>query len=426
METFNGGAVKKRGDLFDKLVTKPGPLGQYQNKAHGYFAFPKLEGPISNRMTFMGKERIIWSLNNYLGLANHPEVRRVDAESAAEWGMAYPMGARIMSGESDYHEQLEQELATFVGKESGLLLNFGFQGMVSTIDALCDRHDVVVYDKESHACIIDGARLHLGTRFAFEHNDIQSLERQLEKAQKAAEQSGGGILVISEGVFGMRGEQGILKEIVELKKKYDFRLLVDDAHGCGVLGATGAGACEAQGVTDQVDIYFGTFAKSFASIGAWVAGDKNVIEYLRYNNRAQLFAKTLPMPLVIGALKRLELIRNCPELREDLWRNVNALQKGLVDQGFDIGDCNSPVTPVFLKGNPLEAAALVQDMRENYDIFCSMVVFPMIPKGMILLRLIPTAVHTQEDIDITLHAFAETAEKLKAGYYLGKDVAVRM
>ncbi len=423
---MHGGVLKKKADLFDKIISKPGPLGQYQRKAHGYFAFPKLEGPIANRMMFMGKERIIWSLNNYLGLANHPEVRRVDAESAAEWGMAYPMGARIMSGESDYHEQLEQELATFVGKEAGLLLNFGFQGMLSTIDALCDRHDVIVYDKESHACIIDGVRLHLGTRFAFEHNDIQSLERQMEKAEKAARQSGGGILVISEGVFGMRGEQGILREIAALKDKYDFRLLVDDAHGFGVLGATGAGACEAQGVTDRVDVYFGTFAKSMASIGAWVAGDRQVIEYLRYNNRAQLFAKTLPMPLVIGGLKRLELIRNFPELREDLWRNVNALQKGLVDNGFNIGDCDSPVTPVFLQGDPFEAATLVQDLRESYDIFCSMVVFPMIPKGMIILRLIPTAVHTQEDINITLNAFGEVADKLKSGFYKGKEVQERI
>ena len=385
--------------------------------AHGYYMFPKLEGQLGNRMLFNGKEKIIWSLNNYLGLANHPEVREADAKGAADWGLAYPMGARMMSGESKFHEQLENELAEHVQKEAGLLLNYGYQGILSIVDALLDRRDVVVYDKDCHACIMDGIRMHLGERFAFEHNDAQSLENQLIKATKAAEKTNGGILVITEGVFGMRGEQGCLKEIVALKSKYNFRILLDDAHGFGTLGETGAGAGEAQGVQDQIDLYFSTFAKSMASIGAFVAGDAAIIKYLRYNLRSQIFAKSLPMPLVIGALKRLELLRTQPELREKLWSNVAKLQDGLLKLGFDLGETNTCVTPVFMHGEVDEALRLIADMRENYDIFCSIVVYPVIPKGMMLLRLIPTAVHTDEDIELTLKAFGEVHAKLKAGAY---------
>jgi glycine C-acetyltransferase len=404
-------------DLFSKLLEHRGPLGQYAEVAHGYYAFPKLSGEIGSRMIFQGKERIVWSLNNYLGLANHPEVRKADADAAAEWGMAYPMGARIMSGESIYHEQLEQELATFVGKEKGLLLNFGYQGILSIIDTLLGRHDVVVYDKDSHACIYDGVRLHLGKRFPFEHNNFESFKKQIERATEAANQSGGGILVISEGVFGMRGNQGILKEIASLKDQYGFRFLVDDAHGFGMLGKTGAGACEEQGVTDKVDVYFSTFAKSMATIGAFTAGDKDVINYLRYNMRSQIFAKSVPMPIVIGALKRLELLRGHPELREKLWHIVNLLQSGLRAQGLDLGSTNSCVTPVFLKCSVEETGHLVHDMRENHNIFCSVVMFPMIPKGMILLRLIPTADHTEEDVEKTLAAFKSMKQRLDAGEY---------
>lgn len=385
--------------------------------AHGYYTFPKLEGELGSRMVFQGKERIVWSINNYLGLGNHPEVRKVDAEAAAEWGLAYPMGARMMSGESNLHEQLERELAEFVGKEDAMLLNFGYQGIMSIIDALLGRHDVVVYDKDNHACIYDGVRMHIGKRLPFEHNDINSFKKQMEKATALAEETGGGILVITEGVFGMRGEQGILKEICELKGQYQFRLLVDDAHGFGTLGETGAGAGEEQGVQDKIDLYFSTFAKSMASIGAFVAGEKNILEYLRYNVRSQIFAKSLPMPLVIGNLKRLQLLRENPELKAKLWENVNLLQDGLRAKGFDLGLTNTCVTPVFMHGSIEEAIVLVHDLRENYNIFSSMVVYPVIPKGMILLRLIPTASHTKEDIDITIAAFSEVAEKLKAGVY---------
>jgi glycine C-acetyltransferase len=413
-------------DLFEKFTGNRGPLGQYADVAHGYFAFPKLEGEVGNRMRFRGKEMIIWNVNNYLGLANHPEVRRVDAEAAKEWGMAYPMGARIMSGESDYHEQLENELAEFVQKDAGLLLNFGFQGIVSIIDSLLSRHDVVVYDSNSHACIYDGVRLHLGKRFSFEHNNIENFAKQLERAAEAAEKSKGGILVITEGVFGMRGEQGILREIVEFKKRYNFRLLVDDAHGFGTLGATGAGAGEAQGVQDEIDLFFSTFAKSMASIGAFVAGDRDIIEYMRYNLRSQLFAKSLPMPLVIGNLKRLELLRNHPELRERLWRNVNMLKDGLRAHDFDLGKSNSCVTPVFMHGTPFEAGNLVLDIRENYNVFCSVVLYPMIPKGMILLRMIPTAVHTEEDIRETIDAFGAVSKKLKAGQYASERIVFQV
>lgn len=404
-------------DLFDRITENKGPLGKWADQAEGYFVFPKLEGPISNRMHFRGKEVITWSVNDYLGLANHPEVRKVDAEAAAAYGAAYPMGARMMSGHTSLHEHLQEELAAFVNKEAAYLLNFGYQGILSTIDTLVSKNDVIVYDVDAHACIIDGVRLHLGKRFTYKHNDIESLEKNLQRATKQAEQSGGGILVISEGVFGMRGEQGKLKEIAALKKKYNFRFLVDDAHGFGTLGATGAGAGEEQGVQDEIDVYFATFAKSMASTGAFIAGDKEIIDYLKYNMRSQMFAKSLQMQLVVGALKRLEMLRTQPELKAKLWENVNALQKGLKDNGFDIGKTQSCVTPVYLKGSIPEAMALVQDLRENFGIFCSIVVYPVIPKGLILLRLIPTSSHTMEDIEITLDAFAQIRSKLEQGVY---------
>lgn len=404
-------------DLFERIIKDKGPLGKWAKQAEGYYVFPKLEGPISNRMKFNGREVITWSINDYLGLANHPEVRKVDAEAAAEHGMAYPMGARMMSGHTNYHEQLERECAEFVGKEAAYLVNFGYQGMVSAIDALVTKNDVVVYDMDSHACIIDGARLHQGKRFTFRHNDIESFEKNLQRAVKIAEETGGGVLVISEGVFGMRGEQGKLKEICALKEKYNFRLLVDDAHGFGTLGKSGAGAGEEQGVQDAIDVYFATFAKSMAGIGAFFAGDKEVIKYLQYNMRSQMFAKSLPMAMVKGALKRLDMIRTMPELREKLWENVNALQNGLVEKGFNIGKTNTCVTPVFLEGDIPEAMAMVNDLRENYGIFCSIVVYPVIPKGMILLRLIPTAAHTLEDVEETIVAFSSIREKLKKGFY---------
>jgi len=394
-----------------------GPLGQHQSWSHGYFSFPKLEGEIDAHMTFRGKERLIWSLNNYLGLANHPEVRKADAEAAAAYGMAYPMGSRMMSGNSNQHEALEKELAAFVGKEDAFLLNYGYQGMVSIIDCLVDRNDVIVYDAESHACIIDGVRLHMGKRYVYQHNDMASLEKQLERASKLAEQTGGGILVITEGVFGMSGAQGKIKEIVALKDKFKFRLVIDDAHGFGTMGKSGAGTHEAQDCIDDVDVYFGTFAKSMAGIGAFVASTKTIVNFMRYNMRSQTFAKALPMPMVIGLRKRLELLINRPELREKLWMIAMALQKGLRSRGFDLGITNTMVTPVFLNGNLEEATSLTMDLRENYGIFCSIVLYPVIPKGLIELRIIPTATHSLEDVERTLDAYSEVAEKLKAGYY---------
>jgi glycine C-acetyltransferase len=405
-------------DIFEKLVKNYGPIGQHRERAHGYFAFPKLEGEIGSRMIFRGKEKIVWSLNNYLGLANHPEIRQVDAEAAQQYGLAYPMGARMMSGNSNQHEQLERELAEFVQKEDAILMNFGYQGIMSAIDAICGRHDVIVYDAESHACIIDGLRLHPGHRYVFKHNDVADCEKQLQRATALIEKQGsGGILVITEGVFGMAGDQGKLKEIAELKKKYQFRMLVDDAHGFGTLGKTGAGAGEEQGCQDEIDLYFSTFAKSMASIGAFLAGPRTIIDYIRYNIRSQIFAKTLPMPIVIGNLKRLEMLRTMPELREKLWQNARKLQEGLKARGFDIGNTNSPVTPVYMKGGVEEATAMVMDLRENYNIFCSIVVYPVIPKGHIIYRLIPSAVHTDADIEETLQAFSETKAKLDAGAY---------
>jgi len=404
-------------DLFERIIKDKGPLGKWAEQAEGYYVFPKLEGNISNRMKFNGKEVITWSINDYLGLANHPEVIKADAEAAAEHGMAYPMGARMMSGHTEFHEQLERECAEFVSKEAAYLVNFGYQGMVSSIDALVTKNDVVVYDMDSHACIIDGARLHQGKRFTYRHNDMESFEKNLIRASKKAEESNGGILVISEGVFGMRGEQGKLKEIVALKQKYNFRLLVDDAHGFGTLGKTGAGAGEEQGVQDEIDVYFATFAKSMAGFGAFFAGNKDVIKYLQYNMRSQMFAKSLPMAMVKGALKRLDMIRTMPELRTKLWENVNALQSGLVEKGFNIGKTNTCVTPVFLEGDIPEAMAMVNDLRENYRIFCSIVVYPVIPKGMILLRLIPTSAHNLDDVAETIEAFSSMREKLNKGFY---------
>ena len=409
-------------DIFDKIKQNMGPIGQYMKEAHGYFTFPKLEGEIGTRMRFRGKEVLVWSLNNYLGLANHPEVRRTDAEAAKQYGMAYPMGARMMSGQTNQHEELERQLADFEGKEDAYLLNYGYQGMVSIIDSLVGRNDVVVYDSESHACILDGLRLHFGKRFVFPHNNMENFEKQLQRATKLAEKQKGGVLVITEGVFGMSGDLGKLDKIVEHRKKYPFRLLVDDAHGFGTMGKTGAGVAEHLGVQDEVDVYFGTFAKAMAGIGGFVAGSEMVINYLRYNMRSQIFAKSLPMPMVIGALKRLELLKTEHKLREDLWKVVNALQKGLVDKGFNIGNTESPVTPVFLSGSVPEGTNIALDLRENYGIFCSLVGYPVVPKGVLLIRLIPTAVHTIEDVEYTISAFAEVAKKLKAGKYAGERI----
>lgn len=410
-------------DIFERIKNNRGPLGQHAKESHGYFTFPKLEGPISNRMTFRGKELLVWSINNYLGLANHPEVRQIDAEAAAEWGMGYPMGARMMSGQTKYHEQLEAQLAEFMQKEDAFLLNFGYQGCMSAVEALVDRHDVIVYDSESHACMVDGVRLHHGKRFVFQHNDMESFEKQLRNAKNLTERTGGGILVMTEGVFGMAGDQGKLAEIVKFKKDYGFRLFVDDAHGFGTIGEMGRGAGDFQGVHKDIDVYFGTFAKSMATIGAFVAADEHVIEYLRYNMRSQTFAKSLPMPIVIGAIKRLEMMRTRPELKENLWKIANALQTGLTEAGFNIGHTNSAVTPVFLSGGLGEATNLTLDLRENYGIFCSIVVYPVVPKDTIMLRLIPTAVHTLEDVRYTIDTFTKVKEKLANGEYVSEKIA---
>ncbi|MCK5815942.1 MAG: aminotransferase class I/II-fold pyridoxal phosphate-dependent enzyme [Flavobacteriaceae bacterium] len=412
-------------DLFERIIEDKGPLGNWAKQAEGYFVFPKLEGPISNRMFFNGKKVLTWSINDYLGLASRPEVIKADADAAAEYGLAYPMGARMMSGHTDFHEQLERECAEFVNKESAYLVNFGYQGMVSAIDALVSKNDIIVYDVDTHACIIDGVRLHPGKRFVYKHNDVESMEKNLKRAERLAEKTGGGILLISEGVFGMRGEQGKLREIVALKEKYNFRLLVDDAHGFGTLGKTGAGTGEEQGVQDEIDVYFATFAKSMAGVGAFFAADKDIIQYLQYNMRSQMFAKSLPLAMVKGALKRLDMIRTMPELKDKLWIIVNALQSGLKNNGFDIGSTNTCVTPVYLKGEIPEAMAMVHDLRENHGVFCSIVVYPVIPKGLIILRLIPTATHTLEDVDETITAFSDIREKLENGTYkkIGAEMA---
>jgi len=410
-------------DIFEKIKQNRGPLGQHAKEAHGYFTFPKLEGDISNKMIFRGKEVLVWSVNNYIGLSNEEEVRRVDAESAKEWGLGYPMGSRMMSGNTYYHEKLENDLSEFMMKEDTILLNFGYQGMLSSIDALVDRNDVIVYDSECHACIIDGVRLHQGKRFVFPHNNIDNFEKQLERAHKITKQTGGGILVITEGVFGMSGDLGKIDKISDLKSKYQFRLFVDDAHGFGTMGETGAGVGEHLNCHEEIDVYFGTFAKSMASIGGFISSTENVVEYLRYNMRSQIFAKSLPMPLVIGAIKRLKLLRNKPELKDRLWKIANNLQGGLKEAGFDLGNTESAVTPVYLSGGVGEATNLTLDLRENFGIFCSIVTYPVVPKGVILLRLIPTAVHTLEDVKYTIESFTAIKDKLAAGKYISERVA---
>ena len=409
-------------DVFEKLVKDGGPLGQHMDRAHGYFAFPKLEGELGPRMKFRGKEMVVWSLNNYLGLVNHPEVRKADTEAAAKYGLGNPMGARMMSGNSAKHDELEKVLSEFVDREDTMLLNFGYQGIMSCIDAMVNRRDVIVYDAEAHACIVDGVRLHMGHRYAFKHNDIEDCEKQLQRATELANKQGGGILLITEGVFGMDGEQGILKQITALKKKYDFRILIDDAHGFGYMGPKGAGADSAQGCQKDVDLYFSSMVKSLGSLGGFICGPKAVIKYLRYNVRSQIFAKSMPLMVVEGMLKRMEMIKTLPELREKLWHNVERLQKGLKERGFDIGKTSSPVTPIYMKGDVPEATQMVMDLRENYHIFCSIVVYPVIPKGDIIYRLIPTAAHSDEDIDLTLKAFEETKKKLDAGKYKAVEI----
>ncbi|HUS87519.1 MAG TPA: aminotransferase class I/II-fold pyridoxal phosphate-dependent enzyme [Bacteroidales bacterium] len=404
-------------DIFEKIKSNRGALGQYQEEAHGYFMFPKLVGEIGPRMKFMGREVLTWSLNNYLGLANHPDVKKVDAEAASNYGLAYPMGARMMSGQTDTHEEFERMAAEFVGKEDAYLLNYGYQGMVSIIDALVDRRDIIVYDSESHACIMDGVRLHMGKRFVYPHNDIESFEKQLQRATRLSEQTGGGILVITEGVFGMAGDLGRLDKICGLKDKYKFRLLVDDAHGFGTMGKTGAGTGEHYGVQDEIDVYFATFAKSMAGIGGFVASNRDVVNFLRYNLRSQIYAKSLPMAMTLGAIKRLDMLKSMPELKEKLWTIVNALQSGLREAGLNLGNTESPVTPVFLKGGVTEAAQVTHDLRKNYNIFCSIVIYPVVPKGVIMLRLIPTAMHSLEDVNYTVNAFKEILHKLETGAY---------
>ena len=410
-------------DLFEKIKLNRGPLGQHAKDAHGYFTFPKLEGEISSRMTFNNKEVICWSINNYLGLSNHPEIRKIDTLASKNWGMGTPMGSRMMSGNTNYHEKLEKELSSFMQKEDSILLNFGYQGMHSSIDALVDRKDVIVYDSECHACILDGVRLHLGKRYQFPHNNIEKLKTQLERAEKITLETGGGILVITEGVFGMAGDLGKLKEICDLKDQFNFRLYVDDAHGVGTMGEKGIGTGEYLGVQNKIDILFGTFAKSFSSIGAFISSNRDVIEYLRYNIRSQIFAKSLPMPLVIGALKRLEIMQNNPSLKNNLWEITKKLQSGLKENGFNLGNTQSCVTPVFLSGGVGEATNLTVDLREHYGIFCSIVTYPVVPKDVIMLRLIPTSIHTEEDVKITIEAFKEVKEKLFSGKYISDKIA---
>jgi glycine C-acetyltransferase len=408
-------------DIFDKIDRAMNTsLGSYASFGHGWSTFPKLEGEIGPNMTFKGEPVLVWSLNDYLGLANHPEVRAVDAEAAARWGFAAPMGARMLTGQTKYHEQFERNAAAYVQKEDAFLLNFGYQGCMSIVQALADRRDVIVYDQLCHACIIDGMNLSPAKRFMFAHNDMEQFEDRLKKAERVTKETGGGILVITEGVFGMKGDLGNLAEIVKFKDKYKFRIFIDDAHGFGVMGANGRGVAEHFGVEDQIDVTFYTFAKSMAMIGAFVASSRSVVQYMRYHMRSQIYAKALPLALTEGAIKRLDMVQNGNHLRKQCWDITHAIQAGLRAQGLEIGPTESPVTPVYLKlrgESVAEAIHVMKDLRENHGIFVSGVTYPVTAKGELILRIIPTASHTMDQVTRTLKAFSTVAGTLTAGAY---------
>ena len=391
-------------DLFDKLNSRNSPLGPFTSDGYGYYTFPRLEGPIGPEMTFNGKPVVVWSVNDYLGIANNPVIRDYDAKVAAEYGFSTPMGARLMTGNSRQHEALEEELADFVHKPAAFLLNYGYQGISSMIQSLVSRNDFLIYDELSHACIVDGKQLAVCKKYVYKHNDICSLEKQLERVSKIARPDSG-ILVITEGVFGMTGDLGKLREIVDLKKKYDFRLLVDDAHGLGTMGKDGSGTGTHLGCQDGIDLYFGTFAKSVALIGAFVATKPEVVTFLRANVRSQIFAKSLPMPIVLSARKRIAMIREHQEWRDQLWNNTLQLRKGLREIGYNVLPSESPVTPVLTKGSTDLAQTFMRILREDHGIFVSGVTYPVVPKGLVLLRLIPTANHTADHINRTITAF---------------------
>lgn len=400
-------------DLFDKLQGRPGPLGEFTSEGYGYYTFPKLEGPIGPVMKFNDKDVIVWSVNDYLGIGSHPEVQQTDIEAAQKYGYSAPMGARLMTGNSDEHEALEKELADFVHKPSALLLNYGYQGIMSVIHALVDRNDYLIYDELSHACIVDGKQLAMSDKSVFKHNDIESFEKQLKRAHKKSGPNSS-ILVVTEGVFGMTGDLGILREMIALKEKYPFRLLVDDAHGFGTLGKDGSGTGTQLGCHDGIDIYFGTFAKAVALIGAFVATEKRVVEFLKANVRSQIFAKSVPMPIVVSARKRLKLIREHPEWRDQLWKNTRNLRNGLLELGYNVLPSESPVTPVLTQGSTELCQTIMRKLREDHGVFVSGVTYPVVPKGTVLLRLIPTAAHTNEHIEQTLKGFDAIKEMVFA------------
>lgn len=391
-------------DLFDKLENRPSPLGPFTSAGYGYYTFPKLEGPLGPEMKFNGKDMVVWSINDYLGVGSNEKIKQIDAEATAKYSLSAPMGARLMTGNSDEHEALEKELAAFVHKEDAQLLNFGYQGIMSVIHALVDRNDYLIYDELSHACIVDGKQLAMADKSVFKHNDIESFKKQLYRAA-AKKKDNSSILVVTEGVFGMTGDLGILPEIIKLKEEVPFRLLVDDAHGFGTLGHDGSGTGTQLECQDGIDVYFGTFAKAVALVGAFVASEPRVIQFLKANVRSQIFAKSLPMPIVATARERLKMIRQHPEWREKLWSNTLKLREGLIKIGYNVLPSESPVTPVLTQGSTDLCQDIMRIMREEHGIFVSGVAYPVVPKGVVLIRLIPTAAHNDEHIEKTLTAF---------------------
>ncbi|MCH9633796.1 MAG: 8-amino-7-oxononanoate synthase/2-amino-3-ketobutyrate coenzyme A ligase [Chlamydiae bacterium] len=400
-------------DLFHKCYQKEGLFSNVREGKDNYYAQPILEGPLGPHMTFNGQKMIVWSINDYLGLAGHPEPTARAKEVLEAFGTAYPMGARLMSGFTQNHQTFEAKLAKFAQKESALLFNYGYLGVLGVITSIMGPRDTVIIDHDSHACIVDGAKLATTRRNqfrVFRHNDMDHLEKILKSINQDRK---GGILIVTDGIYGMTGEVAPLKEICALKEKYNARLLVDDAHGIGIMGATGRGTGEHLGVQDKIDLYFSTFAKCFAGIGGFVAGDKEIIEHITWNARPVIFAKNLPLIYSDSLSATLDVIEREPERREKLWEIATYMQRRFKEEGFDIGNTTSPITPVFLSISGLEAIKdAIHILREEFHIFASGVMYPVVPRGVFLLRLVPSCRHTFDDVNKTIEAFIQIKERI--------------
>lgn len=391
--------------LLEKLEKKGSVLQKYINY-RGRLHHLELKGKVSNRMIFDNKEYIIWCLNDYLGLMHHPESIEAAAQATTQYGPSYPHSVRLTIGHSSAHDYLEQQLNTLMGYEDSMLVNLGYQGFMSIIDALTDRHDTIIYDQKCHACLIDGVRLHNGRKFAFKHNDINHLETQLQRARKTHNSKEGMIIVVVDGLYSMHGELAKLDEIVRLKKLYNFALFVDDSHAFGVFGKHGKGSPEHYGIEKEVDVYVSTFTKSFGNLGGFVSAKKPIIDFLRFATRSQIFSRSMPLPMVLSVSKNIEIFQREPERRERLWKNTNQFQEGLREMAINIGPSESPIVPIHINGNHQEGLKVFFDLREM-GIFSYIVAYPVVEKNTCLIRMVCTHNHTTIDIEQTLHAFKE-------------------